>query len=58
MKWTTFIFILLALLFSQPVIAEEEKADNVPWEKFSLQLGYFLQTFTVTFVSVRESRSM
>ena len=44
MKRTTAIclFTFLVVLFSQPLFAEEKKADNVPWEKFSLHLGVFL----------------
>ena len=44
MKRTIVICILmfLVVIFSQPVLAEEKKADNVPWEKFSLHLGAFV----------------
>jgi hypothetical protein len=44
MERTTGICIVISLfvLFSQPVFAEEKKAENVPWEKFSLHLGVFI----------------
>ena len=36
------VLIFLAVLFSQLVFAEGKKADNNPWEKFSLDLGVFI----------------
>jgi len=36
------VLIFLAALFPQSAFAEEKKTDNVPWEKYSLQLGVFL----------------
>lgn len=36
------VALLLALMLSQPVFAEEKLTDNQPWEKFSLNLGVFI----------------
>ena len=48
MKRTIVICILmfLVVIFSQPVLAEEKKADNLPWEKFSLHLGAFISNIS------------
>jgi len=45
-KTGVFIFTFLVVLFSQPVLAEEKKADNLPWEKFSLHLGAFISNIS------------